>query len=157
MHDDSCSDLKTVCMHNSVFVCTHSFSWCFWCACCFSCENMLRHFSMIARWTPQPYHNHAYCMHIQHCTFAYLHLHLFSKFYWHAHRDKPWLNLSERWLMWHAPAFAFPCLVLSHLFPLYRPAALCWYRADIWTGVTWVICSHGLQQWLAKTGQLSSG
>lgn len=51
----------------------------------------------------------------------------------------------------------FPLSQRGHIyFPLYRPAALCWYRAEIWTGVTRAIFLHGLRQWLAKTQQLSS-
>lgn len=51
----------------------------------------------------------------------------------------------------------FPLSQRCHIyFPLYRPAALCWYRAEIWTGVTRAIFLHGLRQWLAKTQQLSS-
>lgn len=70
-------------------------------------------------------------------------------------KDEPRLNLCDRWLMWRVPAYVSPLTVLSHLFSPYRPAALCWYRAEIWTGATWVICPHGLEQRLAKSVQPS--
>lgn len=96
------------------------------------------------------------------CTYSTVHLHTFIYTFFpsftgtHTETNLDWISLKDDWCDMRQ-RLLFPCLVLSHLFPLYRPAALCWYRADIWTGVTWVICSHGLQQWLAKTGQLSSG
>ena len=83
------------------------------------------------------------------------HIHIIFPAGTHTKTNLDWISVTDDWCD-RRQRLLSPFSVLSHLFPLYRPAALCWYRAEIWTGVTWVICPHGLEQWLAKTGQLSS-